>query len=73
MIKYYGKKVTVNQLAKIAVQDKGACAEYFLEGEEDIDKTMTDKEHTEFYKRVEHHKQRVWTFLGMDSVNPFNK
>ena len=44
MIKFNGHKITANQLAKIAVLDRGSCWQCFMESYDDVWEAMTEKE-----------------------------
>jgi len=62
-ITYGGKKLTSNQLAKIAVIDRGSTWEYFHESEPDTFDDMTEREIAAYGRAGERQFERVHKLL----------
>jgi hypothetical protein len=63
MIKLNGHKITANQLAKIAVIDKGSCWDYFMESYDDVWEAMTEKERTDYNEAGTRQMDRIYNLL----------
>lgn len=66
MIKVDGRRLTPNQMAKVLVARYGEGAYYWME-KVDV-RGITDAEHDEITKRVEHHMKRMEKFLLGESL-----